>query len=280
MMHQLSWIQRPKEPVKKLVWVTDLHLDAADLEAQAYFLDELLNSKADLFLVGGDICNGAQCLHQLEVMQKALNKPMYFVLGNHDYYHGSIEDIRQLARNSSASNKNLKYLTEGHIVELTADTALIGHDGWSDGREGDFLASTIQLNDYFLIKELSQITPEERLKRLNAYGQQAADSLKAGLLKAFEKFQRVVVLTHVPPYRNACQYHGQETDDNWAPHFVGRSTGDALLEVMKAHPDKQLLVLCGHTHSPTDLFITDNMRVVAGESDLGTPSIQGLLLLN
>ena len=37
-------------------------------------------------------------------------------------------------------------------MTLTKDTCLIGHDGWADGRLGDFSGSKVLLNDYVEIK--------------------------------------------------------------------------------------------------------------------------------
>lgn len=278
--HQISWMQNGQKNALKLVWITDTHMDAANQSAQAAFLDRLVASKPDLLLVGGDLCNGIPCVQTLQVLQKAVQVPLYFVLGNHDYYYSSIAKTRQQASDLHINNAQITYLSEGNLIPLTADTALIGHDGWSDGQAGDFLASSIQLNDYFLIEELRHITPKERLKRLQALGAEAAASLQKTLRAAFDRYQRVIILTHVPPFREACLYKGKPTDDDWAPHFVGQTTGEMLHEVSKQYPDKEILVLCGHTHSPADLFITPQIRVVAGESELGSPSIQGLILVN
>jgi 3',5'-cyclic-AMP phosphodiesterase len=37
---------------------------------------------------------------------------------------------------------------------LTPNTALVGHDGWGDGRLGDLNWSGVILNDFLLIEEL------------------------------------------------------------------------------------------------------------------------------
>lgn len=280
MIHQISWIQDAQIDTLKLVWITDTHMDAASQIAQATFLDDLLAAKPDVILVGGDLCNGHACLQKLQVLQKMLQKPIFFVLGNHDFYYGSIAKIREMAQDLSTLDPNIKFLTDGSVIPLAKNTALIGHDGWSDGQAGNFLQSSIQLNDYVLIDELRSIAPEERLARLAAYGQEAAESLKKGLLAAFTRYQRVIILTHVPPFREVCLYEGQPTDDNWAPHFVGMQTGQMLLAVAKSHPDKEILVLCGHTHSSADLFMEPNLRIVVGESELGAPALQGIVLLN
>lgn len=264
--------------IKRMIWSTDIHFDAADRAQYRLFFDLVAAHEPDCVLVGGDISNGISSLTHLNNLAKLINKEFYFVLGNHDFYYGSISEIRNEAK--KLSEYRLHYLTDTGIVPLTEQTALIGHDGWADAYAGDFLNSDIALNDYFLIEDLKRLNQEERLQKLHELGDEAAQYLKTQLLKAFETFDRVVLLTHVPPFEEACVVDGQLADASWTPHFVGKATGIALKEVMKAHSNKQLLVLCGHTHSGKDIQILPNLRVVTGQAELGIPNVQGLILIN
>lgn len=269
-----------KKGKKRLVWATDLHLDAADQAQTQELIDLILQSNPDAVLIGGDICNGYNALIQLKMMHASIKKPFYFVLGNHDFYYGSIHKTRKMANVLTQEIPEIKYLTGGGIVELSAETALIGHDGWSDGHAGDFLNSTVLLNDYFLIDELKDMSSLDRLHKLNELGQEAAKALEKTLRAALESYPRVILLTHVPPFRQACLYEGKPTNDNWAPHFVGKLTGDALLKVMEHAPEKELLILCGHSHQYADVNILPNLRVLTGASELGVPRIQGLIYVD
>jgi len=279
MTHELIFAETEQLHLKKLLWATDLHLDAADLAEHLQFTEMARDSDPDGILIGGDICNGYNSLIQLRNLASKLNKPIYFVLGNHDYYYGSIVKTRKMAKILSEEIPQLKYLTDCGIVELTPQTALIGHDGWSDGRSGDFLGSHVLLNDYYLIEELKDITSRERLQRLNDLGTEAAHYLDKTLRHAVKKYDRIVLLTHVPPFREVCWYDGQVCDDNWAPHFVNLASGERLKAIMEEHPTKQLLVLCGHSHESADVHILPNLHVLAGHSRLGTLSIQGTIYI-
>ena len=108
-------------------------------------------------------------------------------------------------------------------------------------------------------------------------GEEAAESLRTVIRKALPKFERVIVLTHTPPFRESCLYNGEVCNENWAPHFVSKAVGDMLLEEVPKHPDKEVLVLCGHSHHTADKEILPNLRVLTGHSDLGDPSIQGII---
>ena len=121
-------------------------------------------------------------------------------------------------------------------MALTEETGLVGHDGWADGRLGDYARSEVLLNDYLLIEEVSGLDKEERLERLHALGDEAAAHFRALLPEALERFRRLIVLTHVPPFREACWHRGQISDDEWLPHFSCRAVGEVLVEAMAAHP--------------------------------------------
>ena len=71
-------------------------------------------------------------------IEEIIQKPIYFVLGNHDFYKDSIAKTRQRIAELAAESKHLRYLTAMEVVELSPQTAIIGHDGWADGRFGDY----------------------------------------------------------------------------------------------------------------------------------------------
>ena len=135
------------------------------------------------------------------------------------------------------------------VVTITPDLALVGHDGWADARCGDYAASRVLLNDYRLIRELTGLTADARGEALRALGDESAAHFRRVLPEALARHRRVVALTHVPPFPEATWYRGRIADPEWLPHFCAGALGDALLEIMEAHPDHELLVLCGHTHT-------------------------------
>lgn len=280
MTHEIDFRNEDGECVKRLVWLTDLHLDALDKAKYLQFLELLESYEGDAVLIGGDICNGTDCLKHLIHISKFIPKQFYFVLGNHDYYYGSIPKTRTLAHDLVRIHPGLHYLTDNGIIPLSKHTALIGHDGWADGREGDFLNSNIMLNDYFLIEELKRLNQPERLQKINQLGAEAAAFFKMQLANVFENYDRVVLLTHSPPFLEAAMHEGLPCDTHWAPHMVGKATGDVLKVVMQQYPNKHMLVLCGHTHTSQDVHILPNLHVVTGKSELGLPDIQGLIYVN
>jgi len=280
MNYEIDFRSESGSGFQRLVWSTDLHLDAVDKAQYRQFFDLITAYEPDIVLIGGDISNGIASLKHLNHLAKVIDKPVYFVLGNHDFYYGSISKIREIAHALTKEYPQIIYLTDNGIIPLSEQTALIGHDGWSDARAGNFFQSDIMLNDYFLIEELKNMTMEERQLKLHQLGDEAAVYLKNQLISAFKKYQRVILLTHVPPFEEACVYQGAIGDPNWTPHFVSKATGIAIENVMEDHPDKQLLILCGHAHWGNEVDIIPNLHVVTGHSELGNPNVQGLIFVN
>ena len=91
---------------------------------------------------------------------------------------------------------------------------------------------------------------------------------------AVQRFDSVIFLTHVPPLREACWYDGKISDDQWSPHFTCKAVGDALLDIMRQWPTKQLTVLCGHTHGAGEASPLPNVSIYTGGAVYGDPQVQ------
>jgi len=263
----------------RLAWVTDIHATFVDPGTWHLFL-QTLDDQADAVVISGDIAESRDVGDYLRAIERRLQRPIYFVLGNHDFYRGSIAATRNAVAQLAGESEYLVYLTAGGFVELTPDTALIGHDGWADGRLGNFDRSDVVLNDYLLIEELRHWKPghvldKQRLRAtLEILGDDAARHLEAALMAAAAKYRDVIAVTHVPPFREAAWYQGRMSDDNFLPHFASKAAGDVLLRVMEVYPQCNLLVVCGHTHGGGEFCPLANLRVLTGDAEYRLPRIQ------
>ena len=264
--------------MKRVAWLTDLHLNFVEPPAIRAFLASVAAENFDTALIGGDISDSPRLIAYLQIIENILKRPVYFVLGNHDYYHDSMERVQRMVTLLAAQSDCLTYLPAAGVVELTPETALVGHGGWADGRIGDYHNSWVMMNDYVLIEELARISKAERLAQLHALGDEAGAYLRETLPRAFEHHRRVILLTHVPPFREACWHEGRISDADFLPHFTCKASGDALLDVMAAQPDdNELLVLCGHTHGEGEAQLLPNLRVLTGGAAYGEPRVQRVL---
>ena len=273
--------------MKRLAWLTELHLNFVTDECRtATLVQEIEAAGADAVLVGGDIAEADSFAEYLEVLSIRVALPIYFVLGNHDYYRSSIGAVRHASQILSQQSDMLHWLPASGVVQLTEETALVGHGGWGDGRAGDFQKSEVVLNDYLLIDELrdthdfpksDKILTQRLLDKLRALGDEAEAHFRTVLPQALQTSRHVVVLTHVPPFREACWHQEYLSDDNWAPHFVCQAVGDLLKDSMLKNPEKHMSVLCGHTRSSGQAQILRNLQVQSGKASYGEPEMQRII---
>lgn len=262
---------------RRLVWLTDIHLNFVDPDRFGRMVDEITSQRPDAVLIGGDIAEAHDVGDWLSRLDERLSVPICFVLGNHDFYYGGIRTVRESIEQLCAQRAHLCYLSLDGVVSVSSQTAVIGHDGWCDARAGDYESSTLVLNDYLLIEELRGITRDERREVLGRLGDEAAEHIRSRLVEAVANHPRVVLLTHLPPLREACWYQGRTADDNWAPHFTCAAMGQAILEIMPAYPEQRLTVLCGHTHSPGVHCPLPNVEVITGGAEYGEPQVAMVL---
>jgi hypothetical protein len=260
--------------MRRFVWITDIHLNFLARAGVEAFYAELAAVQADGVLLSGDIGEAPDVLHYLNELDTRLGRPIYFVLGNHDFYRGSIGVVRQKIKALCAACPNLIWLSQTGAIALTDNTGLVGHDGWGDGRYGDYWGSRVEPSDWYVIAELMGLDHATRLEKLHALGDEGASHLREVLPAALERFRKVIVVTHVPPFREACWYRGRVSDDAWLPHFSCKAVGDVLTETVSAHPDRSVAVLCGHTHGAGEKLMLPNLCVLTGGAVYGKPEIQ------
>lgn len=267
----------------RLLWLSDIHLNFLGGEQITAFCNELVAAQPDLVVISGDIGEAPTVAGYLQTLSQSVERPIFFVLGNHDFYHGSVAGLRtQLS--SLASSTKLVYLSSVNEIPLTKTTAIIGHDGWADGRLGNYAVSPVLMNDHLLIEEfypsaidgdrLSAKSKEYRLSVMQRLAAESATHFERVLPAALDKFEKVYVITHVPPFRETCWMKGMIANDDFLPHFGSQIIGDTLRRIMERYPNRQLTVLCGHTHSSGEKAVLPNLKVYSARAEYAAPKIQ------
>ena len=231
-------------------------------------------------LVSGDIAESTSVVSYLQWMADRIDCPIYFVLGNHDFYYSSIRQVRAQVIELCRQDARLTWLGETSPIPLTANVGLVGHDGWADGRLGDYERSLVMMNDYRLIEEFAGADKRKRWQLLKEEADVAVRHIAAVLPTALAAFPRVILVTHVPPFRDACWHAGKISDDEWLPHFSSCVLGETILGIMAKFPDRQLTVLCGHTHGRGEAQPAANVRVLTGAAEYGSPAIEHVFELD
>lgn len=272
----------------KLAWLTDIHLNFLDSSRRNQFYYTL--QEADRVIITGDISDGKNVAKHLTEMYRVINKPIYFVLGNHDFYHTSIGVMRDRVFNQDFMleqlDGNVIYLTQSPIhIELTPGVFLIGVDGFADARSGDFAASPIALNDQNYIGELKHAAADSR-RALGKKMAQLADTdthtlnqYVVSTLASYTDVKKIIIATHVPPFPETSRYQGKESSSDFQPFFCNLMLGRYLLELAKKCPDIQFDVLCGHAHEKCELEKLPNLKIKVGGASYHHPEIQEIIEL-
>ena len=278
----------------RVAWATDIHLDFLGDEQVRAFAATLAHAQPEAVVLSGDLSHAELLEHHLRLLASVISCPIYFVLGNHDYYGSSIADVRQAVVALCARKPRLRWLPARGVVSLSQETAMIGCDGWADARLGDPAGTTVVLNDFFHIAELSAtLDPRARAapallrstdrgplhRELQALGAAEAARCDPLLTAALASHPQVLVVTHVPPFAEACWHEGRLSDANWLPYFSCAALGEVLRAQARAHPERTLTVLCGHTHGSGEAQIEPNLRVLTGAAVSRRPQLQRVLEL-
>ena len=261
----------------RLGWATDIHLDFVSNSAE---FDQFCKSMADgndAAVITGDISSSDSTIGLIGELQSIAGIPIYFVLGNHDYYGSDVKTVRSAARD--ASTGPAKYLPTVGPVRLQNGTWLVGVDGWADAQEGDYEKSPVRLNDSVFIKDMRDqilLSKKHQGRYMEKMGKIEAETL-SGFLRtvvAKKETRKVIVATHVPPYRGSTWHEGSISNSDFLPFFCCRAVGNTISDFAVGNPGIQFTILCGHTHGSGEYRPHPNVLVLTGEAEYRHPRAQ------
>lgn len=267
--------------MKQILWGTDLHYNFPEreyLNALHEKVRESMESVTDgvkdetlALLISGDTSEAHLLKSHLELIRKNINVPIFFVCGNHDYWKKKMSTTRQMITKLTEET-DIKWLGAIPYGKLTEQTAVVGHDGWYDALEGDWQNSNFFMQDWAVIPEFHGKTMLEIVDFCRSLAHVGADHVKLGFKKAVEDgFKNIIIVTHVPPYRQASMHKGKPGSDKTVCWYTSQIMGDALYEISAENPDVNVTVLCGHTHSTATVRVLPNLVVHVGHAEYYEP---------
>ncbi len=264
--------------VSQLAWATDLHLNFLRGDALEPFLESLAASPAGAIALTGDISDGIGLETHLALIAQRVAKPLFVVLGNHDRYHTTFAEVEEQMTRSAVRFPQLHRLTGSEIFELGPHSALLGIDGWADGQSGVGVDSPVVLNDTIRIDDFAILPRAAQWTKMADLARASAQTIRPALDTALASYHEVILLTHVPPFVEACWHEGRISGPDFLPHFCNARLGEVIHEACARHPATQLTVLCGHTHS-TGEYREGNLTVLTGGAIYGNPRIDRVLAI-
>lgn len=262
----------------KLIWLTDTHLNFLEQSERMAFYKSIIDCHANGVVITGDIAESGSIVDLLKELVRAIQIPIYFVLGNHDFYFSGVEQVKKEIKDLSKEESLLFYLSANQPICLTNEVILLGQDGWADGRYGDFSSSRVALNDSHLISELFQaklLSRKHLLAEMQYFADADAKQLQLDLELSIKTYKpkTIVIATHVPPFKEASLFEGKQSDWRFQPFFSCKVIGDLLLDVADNNPQIEFLALCGHTHHKAEYEPKTNLKILVGHSEYYKPQI-------
>lgn len=276
------------------LWCTDLHLD--HLRSGDNGVEDFINYVKKIspggLLITGDISNAVSLKKHLQMLERGLQIPILYVLGNHDFWESSFEQVRKSMFELTSNSNYLKYLPTKSYVSISPESAVVGHDAWYDGANGLSTKSKFIMNDWLRIKdyrklptmlkaktmkdvdmkEIVALSHEQAMLGVNHVHKGIQDAVKA-------KHRSIVVCIHVPPWEVAHLHEGKPGGSDAAPWFTSSVMAQLLDRAAAAYPEISFTILCGHTHGNAGVQITPNMKCYVGGAEYGDPRAQNMLSL-
>lgn len=240
----------------RALWLTDLHVNRLDQEQYNQLLNRIKISDAEAIWLTGDIGDPPLNWTFLEDLFCIFNKPIYFVLGNHDYYHQQVDATRQKARDFSQSYPNAYYLaTEAGFV--WEEQFILGVGGWANTGnipikektwDSDAIDDLLRLNNFQLQTKLNELAESD--------AQTLLLKCAAGIT---DKIKKVTIFTHVPP---TDAMHGKYSikplQDNRTIYYSSALSA-AFKSLLQDYPDIEFQVYSGHLHQSQVYKINDRL---------------------
>jgi predicted MPP superfamily phosphohydrolase len=103
----------------KIAFCTDIHLDHLKETKARDFIRAIVAAKPDAVISTGDMSGATELNVHLGWFREILDGiPLYFVLGNHDFYRGSIAGVRHQFRKLSGWAKTGLVMDTATSIEI------------------------------------------------------------------------------------------------------------------------------------------------------------------
>ena len=238
-----------QQNIHNLVWTSDIHLNFVHFSQWRNILSSFCDL-GDGVLVTGDIADGLDCKAAIEAMND-MPKPIYFVTGNHDYYHSSFSAVDKICNSVKDQDTGAIWLEKHGPIKLSDESVLVGVGGWADARSGkSFYDSNVRLADHEIIADL-KCSKHDQLRVIQNRAKKAEEILRRQLSLAFKTNPKTVyVATHVPAFAETnLAPNGKFSDGDFLTHFNWHGLEELLVDVSEEHPEINFIHLSGHTHT-------------------------------
>lgn len=245
----------------KYLWFTDTHLNNVLPWTKALFIRNIVKENPKGIFLTGDISNGLTTAFNLKLLANFVKCPIYFVLGNHDYYFSNINKTHNKIKEMCEKYPNLIWLTNSDVIGLTDQVAIIGTEGWYDAAIGkpEYLKYTL---DWLLIEDFRKLNfMPERIEMFKILAEKSCQIISNKLQKALDQgYKSIYILTHFPPWKEATRDEGTIMEKFWLPYNVNLKLGKTIESIMSDYKKRNVTILSGHTHTDAWIHVSRNIE--------------------
>ncbi len=264
--------------IHNLLWMSDLHLDLATTKNCSKLLRDLKKSEYDAAVITGDTAASDTLVPHLKALAVACApRPLYVVLGNHDFYGSSLYTTQGQVRRLCHTTTNLHHLQDHGVVWLNKRTAMLGHHGWADARCGWGSKTHVRNPDHWCIDDFRKLDPDGRFDLMAELSKESTRWIRLHLNSVLRKAEMLIIATHVPAFATSAHYDGKPCGPLHTPHYVNATLGGLLIGTARHNLTKRFTALSGHTHSEVRERILANLESRVAGAQRGHPRIQGIL---
>lgn len=242
-------------------------------------IHQLNRVEPDGIFITGDISTGKHVEPTLHRLASEVSCPIYFVLGNHDYWGRTFDSVHDDMRRLMNIHPNLHWMDERGVISLKSNVGLIGSGGWYDcNGDTKWMKWTLDWRRIYDFDDINNM--DDRIKMFQEFARLSAIDIEKKLFEALLHHKTVYILTHVPPWKEATRDIGTWAEKFWLPYNSNETMGKAIQRVGKQFKKRNIVVLSGHTHTNRWVRVKKNIECRVNDAKwFGSPNNDQLLVI-
>lgn len=236
---------------RRLLWLTDPHLEKAPQSIQSKITRRLEAQDYDMALITGDLGTPATLPNILPRLAEACGqRQLFFVLGNHDFRAAGVHETLSMVDDVCRRHTNLTHLTSSGPVRITEHSTLVGHHGLTGATE-----------------------------RRYRDGVESREKMRHGIFYAKKARTQLLAATHYPPFHSSVLFNGRPCDKRRQVKYCNGVLGYMLIKMASTLPSVSIRILAGHTHHMANDTILPNLSCRVGKAGSGQTGVQGIVMV-
>lgn len=236
--------------VSKIVVTSDLHLGITNKDEIRALVDEINAFLPDFLVVAGDI-GELGCFEEcLKILDGVKVHKRAFLAGNHDLWvpDKGVSSVERWEKILPGIAKDLGWVWLEDEILSVGKAAVVGSIAWYDYSAG---AGDVSVEEFRQNKRLFNNDANFMDVEWDdvAFARSCQEGLLSRLKRADQQFEEIIVVTHVPVFKEQKVEH--LSDEPFAhAYFYNFSLGEQILRFSKVRE-----VVSGHTHRGVEAFL-------------------------